>query len=312
MKKINFDLEIGKKRISNLDDLKSNFHLQNISDYFDSGILEIWLEKIEGGEEPLKQVKKLRKKLDNDIVLKHIKSSKKEKYEGLIEAFNIQEDNSRIIINSLVDFENIYKELKNEKEIEAKNIMKKYYRNYEDNWKKLLEIKSSNSDSSGSKYIKYYEYMKKTLISNPQLEILFLEKEKLNNINPYIDIIEDAYDFFNSMKLFEDDIIRKINEIQQPIITIKMLCKKNLRLSILKSKEAKTKIENYLSLFNENKDNQVKFTDYYSEIFNSKGNNNYLILKDKKEYPMIIVSKEEFENRFEKNPYILALSIDGD
>lgn len=298
MKKIYFDLEIRGKRITNIEELKENFHLQQVTDYFNNKVLDIWLENKDS--DILAEIRELRNKEENDIKLKSIDLSKKEKYTGLIKAFNMEESDYKIIIDGLVDSDNIPIEAKTHSEKNkdlAKVVFNDNKSSYENSKNKIpLEIENNLQMS-------YLEQIKNRISGTAK--ITFLDINSLEVIEENIKFLDNAYSFLKEIDIdnfFKRDILELYKKVQT-IILIKMLSKQSLRETIMSETEIKTIIESSLNLIDSN---QKKFIEYYEEHFNKKSDTEeYLILRDEKgDVTLSIVGKDKIEKADKNLIYI--------
>mgnify|MGYP003416271723 CR=1 FL=1 len=70
-KTIKFNLLCDEKPIRNLDDLKENFVIEDILNYYNNKLLQKWL-KVRGFEEEFEKVNKINEKEDEKIIYKLI------------------------------------------------------------------------------------------------------------------------------------------------------------------------------------------------------------------------------------------------
>lgn len=95
-KTIKFNLLCDEKPIRNLDDLKENFVIEDILNYYNNKLLQKWL-KVRGFEEEFEKVNKINEKEDEKIIYKLIEifeiETNKDKIEESIEILKYKREN---------------------------------------------------------------------------------------------------------------------------------------------------------------------------------------------------------------------------
>lgn len=95
-KTIKFNLLCDEKPIRNLDDLKENFVIEDILNYYNNKLLQKWL-KVRGFEEEFEKVNKINEKEDEKIIYKLIEifeiETNKDKIEESIEILKYKKEN---------------------------------------------------------------------------------------------------------------------------------------------------------------------------------------------------------------------------
>lgn len=160
LKRIKFNLLLGNKYCKNLEEVKNNFNIHDILDYFDKGILEKWLTA-QNLNDVNEKVSAIDKKAD---IYKKVNS--------LMEIFYEDEDENNIKEMSkeatyMIEFENKRKddlEVFSKNDFKEKEVIDNYFKNYEDIVNLIIEkkedyefIKSSVKNISDN-FMNAFEY----------------------------------------------------------------------------------------------------------------------------------------------------------
>ena len=225
LKRIKFNLLLGNKYCKNLEDVKNNFNIHDILDYFDKGILEKWLtaQNLNDVNEKVSAIDK------NADIYKKVNS--------LMEIFYEDEDENNIKEMSkeatyMIEFENKRKddlEVFSKNNFKEKEVIDNYFKNYEDIINLIIEkkedyefIKESVKNISDN-FMNAFEYnyfnLFKKLISNKCIFgiLSFFINEKTKDYF-FIDktIVKSIDEIFThssgSLKAFNKDVLMEYEE----------------------------------------------------------------------------------------------------
>lgn len=204
LKRIKFNLLLGNKYCKNLEDVKNNFNIHDILDYFDEGILEKWLTA-QNLNDVNEKVSAIDKKAD---IYKKVNS--------LMEIFYEDEDENTIKEMSkeatyIIEFENKRKddlEVFSKNDFKEKEVVNNYFKNYEDIINFIIEKKED------------YEFIKSSIknISDNFMNVfkydyynLFLKLHKEDNYFSILSILSNkkTRDYF----IEDEDIMKSLNEM---------------------------------------------------------------------------------------------------
>ncbi|TXJ43216.1 hypothetical protein [Brachyspira pilosicoli] len=202
LKRIKFNLLLGNKYCKNIDEVKNNFNIHDILDYFDKGILEKWLtaQNLNDINEKVSAIDK------NADIYKRVNS--------LMEIFYEDENNIKEMSKEatyMIEFENKRKddlEVFSKNNFKEKEVVDNYFKNYEDIINLIMEKKED------------YEFIKSSVknISDNFMNAfkynyfdLFLNLYKEDNYFSILSILSNkkTREYFTEDK----DVMKNLNEM---------------------------------------------------------------------------------------------------
>lgn len=189
LKRIKFNLLLGNKYCKNLEDVKNNFNIHDILDYFDKGILEKWLTA-QNLNDVNEKVSAIDKKAD---IYKKVNS--------LMEIFYEDEDENTIKEMSkeatyMIEFENKRKddlEVFSKNNFKEKEVIDNYFKNYEDIVNLIIEKKED------------YEFIKSSV---KNISDNFMNAFKYNYFNLFEKLLSNEC-IFGMLSIFANEFTRE-------------------------------------------------------------------------------------------------------
>lgn len=295
LKRIKFNLLLGNKYCKNIEDVKNNFNIHDILDYFNKGILEKWLtaQNLNDINEKVSAIDK------NADIYKKVNS--------LMEIFYEDENNIKEMSKEatyMIEFENKRKddlEVFSKNNFKEKEVVDNYFKNYEDIINLIMEkkedyefIKSSVKNISDN-FMNAFEYnyfnLFKQLVSNECIFgiLSFFINQKTKNYFFEDESIEKLINkiFTHSsgrLKAFNKDVLMEYEESEEESSDEKQ--KSNYLLNKIKcysqdtKKHFSTVVEDKkcLILHIDSECNVTSFTDKSTEYSSDDVNNKFLIL----------------------------------